>query len=107
AGVLLAMREGHAVERGHCFRILGQRHRQRLRYLDVTRRRIELDDNINQVAGLDARTLADLPTEAEQELAPHAGHARPPRIALDGRPRPPKAGLPRLPPNAASGRRST
>src|SRR5256885_12818929 len=30
----------------------------------------------SQVAGLDARTLADLPIEAEQELATHAGQDR-------------------------------
>src|SRR5882724_12542087 len=68
AGVLLAMGEGHGIEGGLGLRVRGQRLRQRLRDFDVTRCRIELDGDVNQVAGLDARPLADLPAEADQEL---------------------------------------
>src|ERR1039457_6273261 len=55
------------------------------RFASATQRAYSLRWVNALVTGLDARTLADLPAQSDQEFALHAGHARPPRVAVDGR----------------------
>src|SRR5512135_2492006 len=60
AGVLLAMCEGHRVEGGLRSRITGQGLGKRLRDLDLARRGVELELELDRVTGLRAAALADL-----------------------------------------------
>lgn len=85
ARVLLAVREGHAVEGRLGFRVCGKRCRERLGHLNLARRRIEFHGHVNLVTGLGARALAHLLAQAQQELAAHADHGRAPRVPVDGR----------------------
>src|SRR5438876_904799 len=83
--VLLAMGEGHPLERRLGFRVGRQRRSQRLGYLEVARRKIERDAHSNLLTCLYTCTVTHLPVQAEQDLTSHAGHTRSPRVAIHRR----------------------